>query len=97
MQIIVAVCGIPVSGKSECRKYFEKKGFEYIHLGVTEMVLEKHGYTNEKLERPLRKKLRDEKGMDVMIRIALPRINELLKKKKDVVIDNIIVGPNTNY
>jgi dephospho-CoA kinase len=89
MSLIVAICGLAGSGKSECRKFFEKKGFTYIHLGVTEMVLEKYGYTNEKLERPLRKKLRDENGMDIMIKRELPSISKLVKHKKNIIIDNM--------
>ena len=89
MKKIVAICGLAGGGKSECRKFFEKKGFVYVHFGVTEMVLEKYGDTNEKLERPLRKKLRDERGMAVMAEIALPKIKKIHNENKNVVIDNL--------
>ena len=87
--MIIAICGLAGSGKSEVRKFFEKNGFVYIHLGVTELIIEKHGKTNEKLEREMRKRMREEQGMDVMIQIALPKIVKLLKQKKKVVIDNL--------
>lgn len=87
--MILAICGLAGAGKSEVRRYFEKKGFVYVHLGVTEIVLEKYGRTNEKLERPLREKMREKHGMGVMIKIALPKIRNLLKKGKKVIIDNL--------
>ena len=87
--MIIAICGLADSGKSVSREFFESKGFINIHLGVTEIIMKKYGKTTEKLERDLRKRMREEQGMGVMVKIVLPQIKDILKKSKDIVIDNL--------
>lgn len=86
---LVAICGMAGSGKSTTREFFTQKGYEYIHLGVTEFVMKKFGYTNEDLERKAREDIRYKKGMGAFAAIAMPKIKELFKEGKDVVIDNM--------
>jgi dephospho-CoA kinase len=86
---LIAICGMTGSGKSTVREYLVEKGFEYLHLGVTELVIKKYGYTNEQLERTERELLRKEKGMGVMAFVILDKIKELMLRGKSVVIDNM--------
>jgi dephospho-CoA kinase len=89
MAKIIAICGMAGSGKSTVREFFEKIGFQNIHLGSTEECIRRFGKTNEELEREVRLELRKEFGMAAMIIIAMPKIEELLKLGNKVVIDNL--------
>lgn len=86
---LIAICGMAGSGKSTVRELFTKKGFSYVKLGVTEMVIEKYGKTTEELENKVRVEVRQELGMDAMAQIVIPKIDKLLEEGKDVVIDNM--------
>lgn len=89
MTSVVAICGMTGSGKSEVSNYFIKKGFERIHMGVTEMALEKFGETSEDIEKQLRLDIRKEHGMGAMAILHREQIQSFLDKGKSVVIDNM--------
>lgn len=86
---IIAICGMAGAGKSVVSNVFEEQGLRKIHLGVTELVLEKYGKTTEELERKHREEERAKHGMAAMIIVALPKIREALGAGKNVVIDNL--------
>lgn len=86
---LIAICGMAGSGKTESRKFFQEKGYQYLQFGVTQMVKEKYGETSEELEKKYRVELREEKGMGVMAEIALPQIEKFFAEGKDVVVDNM--------
>lgn len=85
------------SGKSTVREYFEKFGFENIHLGSTEECIRRYGKTSEELERKVRLELRAEYEMAAMIIIAMPKIESLLNSGKRVVIDNLYSWSEYKY
>ncbi|MFB6089308.1 MAG: AAA family ATPase [Candidatus Aenigmatarchaeota archaeon] len=90
MSQIVAVVGMPASGKSEAVKVFEKNGFSRVYFGKPVFDrLEKEGLeVNEENERKIREKMREEGGMAVMAKKCLPKIDEKLKKG-NVVIESL--------
>lgn len=89
MRKIIAICGMAWSGKSTVTDRIERHGFARIHLGSTEKVIEKYGYTNETLEREMRELVRKEHWMWAMVIIMLDHIKKQLTAWKDVVIDNM--------
>lgn len=94
---LIAICGMAGSGKTSVRKIFQEMGYEFIHLGVTEMVQEKYGEVTEDLENKERVALRKENGMEAMVIIAEPEIDQHLNDGKDVVIDNLYSWSEYKY
>lgn len=86
---VIAICGMAGAGKTTIQEFFTSKGFVNIHLGVTELAIEKYGYTNEEIESELRVKVREEHGMGAMAAIVMPKLLDLRKEKKTIVIDNM--------
>ncbi|MEX0877333.1 MAG: AAA family ATPase [Candidatus Spechtbacterales bacterium] len=89
-KIIIAVVGLPGSGKSEAVGRFEKKGFE--RVGFNDVVMdevERRGLEpTQENERPIREELRRKYGMDVMAVKSMPKIEKALADGKNVVIDS---------
>ena len=89
---IIAVVGMAGSGKSEAIKYLQEKfGWPKIYFGkYTFERIEKEGletnYQNEKL---IREKIRNELGMGAYAKLALPEINELLRKNDNILIESL--------
>jgi len=90
MNKIVAVVGMPGSGKSEVVKVLEEVHFLKVYFGevVFERMKKEGLEINEKNERATREKLRKEGGMGVMAEKSLPKIEEKLKKG-DVVVESL--------
>lgn len=90
MRKIIAVVGMPGSGKTEATVFLEKRGFIRIRFGdVAVEEVKKLGLdVNEKNERAVRERLRREKGMDAFAKLNLTRISNALKKS-NVVIDGL--------
>jgi dephospho-CoA kinase len=87
---IVALVGLPGSGKTEAGKIFVGHGFEYVRFGqvVLDEVLKRGLIVNEKNERDVREELRAEHGMDVMAKFLVPVFDRLMEKK-NVIADGL--------
>lgn len=90
MNKIVAVVGMPGSGKSEVVKIFEEYGFFKIYFGgaVIEELKKKGMEINEANESKMRQDLRKEHGMAAMAKLSLLKINETIGRG-NVVIDGL--------
>ncbi len=86
--VVIALVGLPGSGKSEVASLLEKKGFVRIRFGdITDAEIKKRGLpAGEESEKLVREGLRDELGMHAYAVLNLPRIK---KAKGDVVIDGM--------
>jgi len=87
---IVAIVGMPGSGKSEVTRTFEQSGFVPVRFGdLTDEEVTRRGLElNEDNERHVRELIRKEQGMAAYARLNLPRIDAALKIS-DVVIDGL--------
>ena len=87
---VVAIVGMPGSGKSEVTRTFEQSAFVPVRFGdLTDEEVTKRGLEiNEANERHVRELIRKEQGMAAYARLNLPRIDAALKKT-DVVIDGL--------
>jgi len=95
---VVAVVGMPGSGKSEVARVFEQNGFTRVRFGdITDAEVKKRGLElNEKNERDVREQLRQEHGMAAYARLSLPRINAALNNS-NVVIDGLYSWEEYNF
>lgn len=85
---IVAIVGMPGSGKSEASDFFQKKGFDYIRLGqITLDEIKKQGLPPiEANERIIRELLRRKHGMAAFAKLNFSKIDEF---KHDVIVDGL--------
>jgi len=88
---IIAVVGMPGSGKSLFSHYLHSQGLPVIRFGavVTEEVERRGLSLNPKNERLVREELRAMHGMDVVARFSLPRIRDRFKRHEFLVIDGL--------
>lgn len=86
---LIAICGMPGSGKTTVNKIIESKGYASIRLGVTQMVLEKYGEVTEELEKNERTQIREELGMGAFAKISIPKIKKLFEEGRNIVIENM--------
>jgi dephospho-CoA kinase len=87
---VVAVVGMPGSGKSEVVSAFKNHGFTVVRFGdITDEAVKKKGLAlTEENERPVREALRAEHGMAAYAMLSLPRIDAALESS-DVVVDGL--------
>ena len=90
MHKLVAVVGMPGSGKSEAVKVFEEAGFSKVYFGgvVLEEVKKRGLEVNEENERKVREELREKYGMEAMAKLSLPVVKEKLTEG-NVVVDGL--------
>jgi len=90
-QTILAVIGMPGSGKSEVVAYLKEKGLSVVRFGqITDDGLTKGGLEiNPENEKNFREQLRSELGMAAYAIKAKPQIDERLTGKKIVAIDGL--------
>ncbi len=90
MTKIIAIVGMPGSGKTEAAEYFAKKGFQFIRLGQLTMdEIKKRGLEpTEKNEKMIRESLRKQHGMAAYALLNFPKIDTLLKKG-NVIVDGL--------
>lgn len=90
MKKIIAIVGMPGSGKSEVARFFEQSGFRRVRFGdLTDEEVARQGLElNEENERRVRELLRREHGMAAYARLNLPRI-DLARQQAAVVIDGL--------
>lgn len=89
---IIAVVGMCGSGKSEVVKYLQKtKKWPKIYFGeATFDRIKKDGLElNYENERKTREKIRKELGMAAYAKLALPKIEKLLKENKVVILESL--------
>jgi len=87
---IIAIVGLPGSGKTEAGKFFVDLGFQPIRLGqlTLDEVRRKGLMPGEKNERPVREAIRKKHGMAAYATLNFPKIDDLLKKG-NVVVDGL--------
>ena len=87
---VVALVGMPGSGKSEVARVFESGGYHTVRFGdITDEEVKKRGLKlSEENERVVREELRKQYGMAAYAILNLPRI-ELALKTSNVVIDGL--------
>ena len=95
---VVALVGMPGSGKSEVAKVFEANCYKTIRFGdVTDEEVKKRGLElNEKNEKSVREEMRALHGMAVYAVLNLPRIEAALKSS-DVVLDGLYSWEEYKY
>jgi dephospho-CoA kinase len=91
--LILAVVGMPASGKSEVLKLLkEKYDFHHLYYGdITFDELKKRGLeVNEKNERFVREDLRSSGDLGIYSRYMIPKIDEALKKgAKNIILESM--------
>lgn len=87
---VIALVGMPGSGKSEVAHVFESNAYHKIRFGdITDEEVAKRGLDlSEENERAVREELRGRYGMAAYALLNLPRIETALKKS-NVVIDGL--------
>jgi len=87
---IIAIVGMPGSGKTEAANFFVSKGFQFIRLGqlTLDEVLKRGLEPGEASEKPIREELRKKHGMAAFAILNFPKIDEMLKKS-NVVVDGL--------
>jgi len=88
---IICVVGMAGAGKSLVADELTKQGFEYLRFGqITLDEIKRRGIeVNENNEREIREEFRKRYGMGAFATLNLSKIDELLKKGTDVVIDGL--------
>lgn len=88
---LVAIVGMPGAGKSVAAEFFRSKGIPVLRFGdQTDISLKEFGLErNEKNERFVREKLREELGMAAMAIKIEPRIIEAAKNSQLIVLDGL--------
>ncbi len=82
--MIVAIVGMPGSGKSEAAKPFLKAGFELVYFGqaVIDELNSRGLGVNEENEKAVREDLRQKHGMAAMALLNAPKIQKLAAEGK---------------
>jgi len=85
---IIAIVGMPGSGKSEVADFFIRKGYHYLRLGqLTLDEIKKQGFEpTEANERIIREMFRRKHGMAVFAKLNFPKIDEL---RDNVIVDGL--------
>lgn len=88
---ILAIVGMPGSGKSQVIAYLNEKGIPSVRFGLlTERELQKKGLSvTPENEKDTRESLRRERGMDVYAKESKPAIDDLVKDYECIAIDGL--------
>lgn len=89
---IIAVVGMAGAGKSAATRYILKKyGWPKVYFGeATFDRLKKEGMeVNYENERYIREKIREEMGMAAYAKLALPKIENLLKTGNNILLESL--------
>lgn len=88
---IIATVGMAGSGKSVAGERLEALGFAKVYFGglTIEEVKRRGLEVNEKNERAVREELRRTHGMGAFAILSIPRIEELLRRGRRVLIDGL--------
>jgi len=95
---VVALVGMPGSGKSEVARVFQKRGYAAVRFGdITDEEVRKQGLKlDEENERQVREDLRKKHGMAAYAILNLPRIEAAIEKSS-VVIDGLYSWEEYKY
>jgi dephospho-CoA kinase len=90
-KFLIALVGMPGSGKSEAAAHLQEKGIPFVRFGdLTEETAKQMGLPlTPENERLVREKLREEFGMAAFAIKAKPKIEALLKEHKTVALDGL--------
>src|SRR5690348_3276822 len=88
---LIAIVGMPGAGKSVAAEFFRGKGIPVLRFGdQTDITLKELGLErNEKNERFVREKLRQDFGMAAMAVKIEPRIMDAAKTHASIVLDGL--------
>lgn len=91
MKVLLAIVGMPGSGKSSAVQYLTDKGFPSVRFGdITEEGLREKGLPiTPENEQDFREKIRSELGMAAYAIKSLPKIEKLLLEYNVIVIDGL--------
>lgn len=90
--MIIALVGLPGSGKGTVAMLLEKRGFAKLRFGdITDIELKRRGLEiNEHNEKSLREELRKNYGMSAYAQLLLPLIKEkIARKQHNIVLDGM--------
>jgi dephospho-CoA kinase len=95
---VVALVGMPGSGKSEVAKVFAEHGYRLVRFGdITDDEVRKRGLElRERNERAVRESLRAEHGMAAYAMLNMPRIESALETS-NVVLDGLYSWEEYKY
>ncbi len=90
MKIIIAVVGLPGSGKTEVTKILVEKGFKKIYFGdiTFEEIKRRNLEINEKNEKMVREEIRKKYGMAAYAILNLPKIKKSFEQG-NVVLESL--------
>lgn len=91
-QTIIALVGMPGSGKSTCIDHLTARGLPSVYFGgivVEEVKRRNDGVVDEKSEKAVREEFREKDGMGAVAKRALPEIKKQLQTNKVVVLDGL--------
>ncbi len=88
---VIALVGMPGSGKSVCAKHLEARGFFQFRFGsiVVDEVKRRGLAITPQNERLVREEFRANEGMDVMAKRALPILQDALNHHQTVIADGL--------
>lgn len=95
---IIAIVGMPGSGKSETVSYLKQKGMQAVRFGeITEEEIKAMGLPlTPENEQKVREALRRTNGMDIYAVKSLPKINDLIRTS-NVIIDGLYSWEEYTY
>lgn len=87
----LALVGMPGAGKTLCAKHLEARGFFQFRFGkiVVDEVQRRGWAVNPENERLVREQFRQDEGMDVMAKRALPHLKAALEQHASIIIDGL--------
>ncbi|MBP9813813.1 AAA family ATPase [Candidatus Woesebacteria bacterium] len=96
---LIAIVGMPGSGKSVAAEFFRSKGIPVLRFGdQTDIGLAEHNLPrNEKNERWYRESLRKELGMAAMAIKIEPRIEKAVVESEHIVLDGLYSWEEYKY
>ncbi len=88
---ILALVGMPGAGKTMCAEHLEQRGYFQFRFGsiVTDEVTRRGLEINPQNERTIRLEFRQNEGMDVMAKRALPKLQKALESHQTIIIDGL--------
>ncbi|MBP9815827.1 nucleoside monophosphate kinase [Candidatus Woesebacteria bacterium] len=90
-KIILAVTGLPGSGKTEATTYFKSKKLPVVHFGniINDLVAERKLAHTEDVHKLVRMEVREKYGMEAMAVLSKEKIKKSLEKETLVVLDGL--------
>ncbi len=90
-KVIVAIVGLPGSGKTEAAEYYKKKGLPVISFGaIVNDYIANHKFDHsEDVHKKVRKEFREKYGQAAMAILNEDRIRQTLEKNMIIVVDGM--------